>query len=104
MFFSLYLHRQASARSLIATQHPRLATNTRHDVPEFTAILMTLIRLAEQKTDILISINIPHFTQGNELEHINIDNEKLGSLISTGLKYQDQLLKSFNIINWDIFC
>lgn len=45
----------------MATQTPHGAADpSRPESPDFTAILLNLIRLEKQQTDVLITINVPH--------------------------------------------
>jgi len=51
------------AYTLIATQTPPLPTSSGgapSSAPDFTAIVLTLIRLEKESTDVLITINVPH--------------------------------------------
>ncbi|KAA8893969.1 hypothetical protein FN846DRAFT_976590 [Sphaerosporella brunnea] len=79
--------------------------------PLFTAILVTVVRLEQQKTDIVITVNVPFLN----VEHVRAEgsvaapgwegelNGVPGELLSAGLAVRDKVLASFKIKDWDLF-
>ncbi|KAI9670197.1 MAG: Peptide-methionine (S)-S-oxide reductase [Alyxoria varia] len=97
---------QIPAYSLIASQNHAHNATTSADKPgpDFTVVLLNLIRLEAQKTDILISINIPHtpgeFENANE---VDVPSARNGPLMRAALEHRDKILHSFRIENWGLF-
>ncbi|MCJ1481080.1 hypothetical protein MMC06_001236 [Schaereria dolodes] len=72
----------------------------------FTAIILTLIRLAPQSTDLVISVNIPHLPdepRPDDSEPINFEEGKVGKMVEKGISIRDRILKSFEIRDWGLF-
>ncbi|KAI6249970.1 putative ran guanine nucleotide release factor [Erysiphe necator] len=66
---------------------------------KFTAILLTLVRLEKESTDILITINVPH----EDTEDIELETGKLGKLIDNSIEYTTRIWQTFEIHNWNLF-
>ncbi|KAL8812724.1 MAG: hypothetical protein Q9223_007222, partial [Gallowayella weberi] len=69
--------------TLLATTTPPPATNgnvTRALTPRFVAVLLTLIRLVPQSTDIVVTVNIPHIPGHQEPEdgEVRFEDGKFG--------------------------
>jgi len=65
--------------------------------------LLTLVRLVEQNTDIVITINVPHVA--NEYDKAAVDPAKAiyGTLLNAAIEYRRKILESFEIKDWDLF-
>jgi hypothetical protein len=79
--------------------------------PLFTALLMTVIRLEQQKTDIVVTVNVP-FTSPDLVrgegsvaapDYEGMLSGTPGELMSAGLAVQNKVLESFKIVNWGLF-
>lgn len=92
-----------SARRLTAIQNPNAKEHRQADLPSITIILLTLVRLAARKSDILITINIPYSSQQIAAGESVTEEDKLSSLILFGLQYQDKIHRSFRINDWSLF-
>lgn len=71
--------------------------------PDFTGILIVLLRLAEQKTDVVISINVPHAPGEYNKDEVDPATGKNGELLNTAVRHRDHILQTFEIKNWDLF-
>ncbi|KAM0474637.1 hypothetical protein ACHAPX_007581 [Trichoderma viride] len=91
------------AYTLIATQTPKLPNNGLNSAPDFTAITMTLLRLEEQKTDILITINVPHIRGEYDAEDVDLELGKQGKLIGDAVEVAARIWETFVIKDWDLF-
>ncbi|KAI9723586.1 MAG: hypothetical protein M1812_000886 [Candelaria pacifica] len=89
--------------SLFATQHP--PTDPTNGVPSvnFTGILMTLVRLQAQKTDLVITVNAPHVQGQFAEEDMNLEQGRPGKQIEIAQSYRDHLLRSLFIRDWTLF-
>lgn len=67
--------------------------------PKFTAIVLTLIRLEKELTDILITINVPH----EDTDDVDMEIGKLGKLIENAIEYSTKIWQTFEIHDWDLF-
>ena len=50
-------------------------------VPDFTAVIMILVRLAQQNTDILITVNVPHAKGQYDPRDISREEGRTGPMI-----------------------
>ena len=56
-----FQHRSGTpAYALIAAAPPGEKQRGRANEPDFVAVLMTLVRLVDKKTDIVVAVNVPH--------------------------------------------
>lgn len=78
-------------------------TNLRRNTAEFTGILLILIRLAEQKTDIVVSVNVPHIPGEYKKEDVDLESQKMGPHLEAGLKFRQRILESFEVKDWGLF-
>ncbi|KAJ6788912.1 hypothetical protein PWT90_00123 [Aphanocladium album] len=92
------------AYTLIATQTPKSGqSKDRSSAPDFTAIIMTLLRLEKYKTDILITINVPHIKGEYNEEDVDLELGKQGKLIGDAVEYSARIWKSFKVKDWGLF-
>jgi len=89
------------AYTLIATQTPPPQPGSKS--PDFTAIVLTLIRLEEDKTDILITINVPHIKGEYSVEEVDMQVGKQGKLIENAVEYAARIWETFKIKDWGLF-
>ncbi|KAI1004786.1 hypothetical protein K3495_g3431 [Podosphaera aphanis] len=85
--------------TLIATQTPSQQTSSS---PDFTAIILTLIRLEAELTDILITINVPHVS-GEYVEDVDMQAGKQGKLIENAIEFATKIWETFRIEDWSLF-
>lgn len=92
------------AYTLISTQTPKAqqARDPSH-APDFTAIIMTLLRLEKVKTDILITINVPHIKGEYDEEDVDLELGRQGKLIGDAVEYSARVWSSFKIKDWGLF-
>lgn len=94
---------QVTAYTLFATQHSTPESVARAKAPDFTGILVILLRLVDQKTDIVISINVPHAPGEYEKTEVDPATGKNGKLLDIATEYRDRILQTFEIKDWDLF-
>lgn len=92
-----------SAYTLLATSPPGEKQRGRKNEPDFVGILLTMVRLAEQQTDILIAVNVPHIPGDYEPTEVDPETGKHGSLLEEGLKMREKVLQSFEVKDWGLF-
>ena len=96
---------------LLATTTPPPPDPTRPsrpNTPIHTHILLTLIRLEPQFTDMLITLNIPHIPGSPEAiavggEELDFEKGKYGSAIEEGKKVMDAVGNSLLVKDWGLF-
>jgi hypothetical protein len=98
-------HREGTpAYTLIATQTPPppnpAASST---APDFTAIVMNLIRLESEHTDVLITINVPHIKGEYTEEEVDLQMGKQGRLIEDAVEIAARIWETFKIKDWGLF-
>ena len=62
-----------------------------------------LVRLAEQKTDIVVTINVPHVPGEYVSETVDLATAKLGPLMDGAVKVQEKILETLEIKDWSLF-
>ncbi|XPS91459.1 hypothetical protein M3J09_000877 [Ascochyta lentis] len=82
-------------------QTPPPNTNPSRKVPEFVYIHLLLLRLREQDTDLMISVNIPHYS--GEYEKPKEGEGEVTQLMKDSEKIKDRILESFEIKEWGLF-
>ena len=97
--------KRTPAYTLISTQTPRNSSSAREQTsaPDFTAIVMTLLRLEKQKTDILITVNVPHIKGEYNEEDVDLELGKQGKLIGDAVEYSARIWETFRIKDWGLF-
>jgi hypothetical protein len=89
--------------NLVATSPPGAKQQGRTNEPDFVAILLTLIRLEGQKTDILVTINVPHVAGEYEVGSVDLEHGRQGSLIEKAGRYRERVLETFEVREWGLF-
>lgn len=94
--------------TLLATTTPPPATNgnvQRPLTPAYTAMILTLIRLIPQSTDIVVTINIPHIPRQQESSGgtVNFEEGKFGSLVDEGMGIRDEVWRTLQVKDWGLF-
>lgn len=85
--------------------HVLLATVEEHGKvrADFIGVLMLLVRLEEQKTDILVFINVPHVKGEYDSSDVDLQAQKLGPLLTQAEEIKQRVLQSFEIKDWSLF-
>ncbi|KAK8156470.1 hypothetical protein BKA80DRAFT_138111 [Phyllosticta citrichinensis] len=91
------------AYTLVATQHPTPDASSRKPQPDFTAIVLILVRLAQQKTDIVITVNVPHVPGEYPKEEVDFSKAKQGPLMDAAAAIKQQILQTFDVKDWSLF-
>lgn len=92
------------AYTLIATQTPPPPDpESSSSAPDFTAIVMNLIRLESESTDILITINVPHIKGEYTEEEVDLHLGKQGKLINEAVEISAKIWETFKIKDWGLF-
>lgn len=101
---SLLRSEDMPAYSLIATQTPRPdPSKGATSAPDFTAIILTLLRLEKESTDVLITINVPHIKGEYNEEEVDLELGKQGKLIGDAVEYAAKIWESFRVRDWNLF-
>lgn len=91
------------AYTLIATQTPHVDPRARSSAPDFTAIILTLLRLEKEATDVLVTINVPHIKGEYDEDEVDLELGKQGKLIGDAVEYAAKVWESFKIRDWKLF-
>ncbi|KAG5951419.1 hypothetical protein E4U53_003124 [Claviceps sorghi] len=92
------------AYTLIATQTPRVGKpRGSASAPDFTAIIMTLLRFEQYKTDILITVNVPHIKGEYNEEDVDLELGKQGKLIGDAVEYSARIWETLKVKDWGLF-
>ena len=97
------LSENTPAYTLIATQTPPHDPNSRASAPDFTAIVLNLIRLERESTDILVTINVPHIKGEYSADDVDLQLGKQGKLIENAVEHAAKIWETFKIKDWGLF-
>jgi hypothetical protein len=61
------------------------------------------VRLEKEKTDILITINVPHIKGEYDEEEVDLALGKQGELIGDAVEYAARIWGSFDVKDWGLF-
>lgn len=89
--------------NLLATSPPGAKQQGRANEPEFVAIMLTLVRLVKQETDMLITINVPHIAGQFEAGSVDLEHGKMGPLLEEAGKWRERVLETFEVKEWGLF-
>jgi hypothetical protein len=67
------------------------------------AITLTLIRLVDQKTDMLVTINVPHVPGSYEAGSVDLERGQMGPLLEQAGRWRERVLESFEVREWGLF-
>jgi hypothetical protein len=72
--------------------------NPNRKTPEFVYIHLLLLRLGEQGTDIMVTINIPHYKD----EYEKADEGQETTLMKGSKAVRDKVLETFEVKDWSL--
>ena len=81
----------------------------RANTPKFVHVFLTLIRLEQQMTDMLVVLNVPHVPGGPEAaareagEEVDFEKGIWGSAIEEGREVLGEVLKGLEVRDWGLF-
>ncbi|KAK1820817.1 hypothetical protein LTR12_004687 [Friedmanniomyces endolithicus] len=93
----------ASAFTLLATAPPGTKQRGRAHEPDFVGIVLLLVRLVEQKTDILVSVSVPHVAGEYEAGEVDLEEGRLGRLLEEGVRIREKVMESLEVRDWGLF-
>lgn len=102
-FFFRSCSENIPAYTLLATQAPKPSAAGSGSSPDFTAIILTLVRLEREKTDILITINVPHIKGEYDEEEVDLELGKQGKLIGDAVDFAAKIWETFKVKDWTLF-
>jgi hypothetical protein len=82
-------------------QTPAVDPANRKKTPEYVYIHLILLRLKEQQTDIMVTVNIPHYA--GEYEKPKEGESDATPLMKGSEAIKSRILESFNIKDWGLF-
>ncbi|KAF2459475.1 hypothetical protein BDY21DRAFT_300199 [Lineolata rhizophorae] len=92
------------AYTMFATQTPPEGVRTGcNPTPDFTGIMLVLLRLKEQQTDLVITVNVPHTPGEYNKEEVDPSAGKNGPLLNAGLAARQKILETFEIKDLSLF-
>jgi len=98
------LPKETPAYTLIATQTPQASDESaRKQSPDFTAIVLNLVRLEKEVTDIVITINVPHIKGEYTETDVDLELGKQGKLIHDAVEISARIWETFKIKDWTLF-
>lgn len=89
--------------SLLATTPPGEKQKGRANEPDFVGLLVTVIRLESVKTDVVVSVNVPHIAGQYARADVDLEKDKVGALLETARIVKESALASFEVKDWGLF-
>ncbi|KAK5685641.1 hypothetical protein LTR17_027050 [Elasticomyces elasticus] len=91
------------AYTLLATTPPGARQRGRAHEPDFVGVLLLLVRLVEQKTDLLVAVNVPHIPGHYDPGEVDLERRMTGGLLRIGGEIREKVLESLEIRDWELF-
>ncbi|KAH9826379.1 Ran-interacting Mog1 protein [Teratosphaeria destructans] len=91
------------AYTLFATSPPGEKQRGRQNEPDFVGILLTMVRLVQQETDLIIAINVPHVPGNYDEVEVDPASGKQGRLLHEAEEIRKQVMETFEIKDWTLF-
>ncbi|KAK4889530.1 hypothetical protein LTR27_011705 [Elasticomyces elasticus] len=91
------------AYTLLATTPPGARQRGRAHEPDFVGVLLLLIRLVEQKTDVLVAVNVPHIPGHYIAGQVDLRRRMTGDLLRVGGEIREKIVESLEIRDWELF-
>ncbi|KAK3628789.1 hypothetical protein LTR56_018408 [Elasticomyces elasticus] len=91
------------AYTLLATTPPGARQRGRAHEPDFVGVLLLLIRLVEQKTDVLVAVNVPHIPGHYIAGEVDLERRMTGGLLRVGGEIREKIVESLEIRDWELF-
>ena len=91
------------AYTLFATTPPGSKQRGRPNEPDFVGILLTLVRLEQQNTDIVITVNAPHVAYQYDRAQVDLAGGRNDPLLEAALQYRETIMETFEVKDWDLF-
>ena len=112
--FTVYLCHEGSANkvagragtpsyTLFATAPAGQKQRGRANEPDFVGILLTLVRLEKQQTDVVIAINVPHVAGQYDKDSVSPETGANGMLLEAAIEYRAKVMESFELKDWGLF-
>ena len=62
-----------------------------------------MVRLEQQNTDIIISINVPHLAGQYNPAEVDPEKGKHGPLLEHAIQYRVKVMETFEVRDWELF-
>lgn len=72
-------------------------------MPDFTAIILTLLRLEKESTDLLVTINVPHIKGEYDEDEVDLQLGRQGKLIGDAVEFAARIWATFKVKDWHLF-
>jgi hypothetical protein len=95
--------KEIQAYTLFATSPPGEKQRGRANEPDFVGILLTMIRLEKQKTDLIVAINVPHIPGNYEKADVDPAMGKQGKLLEKAAEYRKKVMETLEVRDWGLF-
>lgn len=89
------------AYTMLASQHPQITG--RPGQPDLTVILLTMIRLEQQETDVLITLNVPHTPGEYNVGEVDLQSRQWGPLVTAAVSWRDEIIRTMAVQDWGLF-
>lgn len=66
-------------------------------------MLLALIRLEDAKTDLLVTVNVPHVQGEYDAAAVDFHTGAVGPLLEEAGKWQDKILGTLEVCDWGLF-
>ncbi|KAI9822890.1 MAG: hypothetical protein M1832_002915 [Thelocarpon impressellum] len=84
-----------------ATPPRELAPDVR--TPVFTALLVAIVRLEAQATDLVITVNVPHVRDSYDEDEVDLSMGRSGPLIDDAKHIHETVMETLEIKDWGLF-
>jgi hypothetical protein len=65
--------------------------------------LLLLVRLETQKTDLVVTLNVPYVRGQYDSKDVDITEGHFGKLLDMAMIYQERIMETFEVKDWSLF-
>ncbi|KAK5114278.1 hypothetical protein LTR62_002529 [Meristemomyces frigidus] len=89
--------------TLVATAPAGEKMRGRTNEPDFVDLLLVVVRLEQQKTDLVVTINVPHVPGSYDPGSVDREGGKRGPLLERAWVMRTKVLESLEVRDWNLF-
>jgi hypothetical protein len=90
------------ALTLVATQTPARRPEPGKS-PDFTALVLSLVRLEAQNTDVVVTISVPHIKGEYNEDEIDLEIGKQSRILRDAVEHAARIWETMRILDWGLF-
>ncbi|KAI9738194.1 MAG: hypothetical protein M1834_008692 [Cirrosporium novae-zelandiae] len=89
---------------LATTSRPAPRSPPRTPIPKITGLILLLVRLIPQETDVLVTVNLPYMPGEFEEGDVDVEGGRIGGrILEDGKAIMEVVVRSLEVRDWGLF-